>query len=58
MLVAVAVRPDAGQTRLTLPGGRWRDVLRGDERSFDSGETANRVLGEDGLAVYERLGVE
>jgi len=37
------------------PGGRWRDVLRGDERSFDPGESVARLVGESGLAVFERL---
>ena len=35
--------------------GRWRDVLRGDERSFDPGESVARLVGESGLAVFERL---
>jgi (1->4)-alpha-D-glucan 1-alpha-D-glucosylmutase len=57
VFVAVAVRPQAGEGAVSAPGGRWRDVLRGDERSFSSAEPVDRVLGPDGLAVYERLGL-
>ncbi len=56
VLVVVALRgaPFAG-TLTDLPGGRWRDVLRGDERSFDQREPVARVVGEQGVAVFERL---
>jgi (1->4)-alpha-D-glucan 1-alpha-D-glucosylmutase len=37
------------------PGGRWRDVLRGEERSFDPGTSVARVVGKQGVAVFERL---
>jgi (1->4)-alpha-D-glucan 1-alpha-D-glucosylmutase len=57
VFVAVAVRPDVAGARVSPPHGSWRDVLRGDERSFSSEEPANRLLGQRGLAVYERLGV-
>jgi (1->4)-alpha-D-glucan 1-alpha-D-glucosylmutase len=57
VLVAVAVRPSLDGAQLTLPGGRWRDVLTGEERSFSSREPANRLLGDAGLAVYERFTV-
>jgi (1->4)-alpha-D-glucan 1-alpha-D-glucosylmutase len=59
MLVVVGVRggpPDyCGATLADPPGGRWRDVLRGDERSFDAGVSVGRVVGEHGVAVFERL---
>jgi (1->4)-alpha-D-glucan 1-alpha-D-glucosylmutase len=55
LLVAVAVRDAPEGALLGAPGGRWRDVLRGDERSFDSREPLASVLGEYGIAVYERL---
>jgi (1->4)-alpha-D-glucan 1-alpha-D-glucosylmutase len=55
VFVAVALRPDVGGAQLSPPGGRWRDVLRGDERSFSTAEPASRLLGDRGLAVYERL---
>jgi (1->4)-alpha-D-glucan 1-alpha-D-glucosylmutase len=55
VFVAVGVRPDLAGARLSAPPGRWRDVLRGDERSFSSAEPATRLLGDHGLAVYERL---
>ncbi len=56
VLVTVATRPGtpaAGD--LEGPGGRWRDVLRGDVRSFDSRTALSGVLDEHGIAVYERV---
>ena len=39
-----------------LPGGRWREILTGDERSFDARLPVARLVGpETGVAVYERL---
>jgi hypothetical protein len=55
VLVAVAVRDVVEGATFEAPGGRWRDVLRGDERSF-SGRCALRdVLGAHGIGVFERL---
>jgi (1->4)-alpha-D-glucan 1-alpha-D-glucosylmutase len=56
VLLAVALRAGAAEGRLAGPGGRWRDVLRGEERSFASAEPLAGVLGDAGVAVYERLG--
>ena len=56
MLVAVGVREGAGEGVIAAPEGQWRDVLRGDERSFSGREPASGVLGEHGIAVFERLG--
>jgi len=55
VLVVVGVRSAAPEGRLACPGGRWRDVLRGEERSFASSEPLAGVLDERGIAVYERL---
>jgi (1->4)-alpha-D-glucan 1-alpha-D-glucosylmutase len=57
LLVAVAVR-DAGVDGVLLdaPPGRWRDVLRGGERSFDRRVALGDVLDQHGLAVLERVG--
>jgi len=57
VLVVAALRgaPDYAGMLADPPGGRWRDVLRGDERSFDAGESVARLVGESGLAVFERL---
>ena len=56
VLVVVAVRgaPFEG-TLVDAPGGRWRDVLRGDELSFDAGVPVARVVDEHGVGVFERL---
>jgi (1->4)-alpha-D-glucan 1-alpha-D-glucosylmutase len=55
VFVVVALRPQIGEGDLAAPGGRWRDVLRGEERSFASSEPLGRLLGDRGVAVYERL---
>jgi (1->4)-alpha-D-glucan 1-alpha-D-glucosylmutase len=55
ILTVVGVRSSSPEGVLTAPGGRWRDVLRGEERSFNSSEPLSRVLGSNGFAVYERL---
>jgi (1->4)-alpha-D-glucan 1-alpha-D-glucosylmutase len=56
VLVAVGVREGFGDGVIATPDGQWRDVLRGDERSFSGREPASSVLGEHGIAVFERLG--
>jgi (1->4)-alpha-D-glucan 1-alpha-D-glucosylmutase len=56
VFVAVAVREGANDGVIAAPEGTWRDVLRGDERSFSRREPASSVLGEHGIAVFERLG--
>ena len=54
--VVVALRRAPFEGTLTdLPGGHWRDVLRGDERSFSAREPVARLVGEHGVAVFERL---
>ncbi len=55
VLVVVAVRDGAREGVLEGPRGRWRDVLRGEERAFDARQPLSRMLGEDGLGVFERL---
>ncbi|HTX10872.1 MAG TPA: malto-oligosyltrehalose synthase, partial [Solirubrobacteraceae bacterium] len=56
VVVVVALRRAPFEGTLTdLPGGHWRDVLRGDERSFSAREPVARLVGEHGVAVFERL---
>jgi (1->4)-alpha-D-glucan 1-alpha-D-glucosylmutase len=55
ILVVAALRGGAAEGTLTAPRGRWRDVLRGEERSFSAQEPLARVVGPWGVAVYERL---
>ena len=55
VMVVVAVRGDTGGDALEAPRGRWRDVLRGDERSFDGRTAVAHVVGEHGFGVFERL---
>jgi (1->4)-alpha-D-glucan 1-alpha-D-glucosylmutase len=56
VLVVVAVRDGAAAGVLAAPQGRWRDILRGEERSLHRRQPLADVLGEDGIAVFERLG--
>ncbi len=56
VLVVVGLRGAPFEGTLSeLPGGRWRDVLRGEERSFDTRQPVAGVVGEPGVAVFERL---
>jgi (1->4)-alpha-D-glucan 1-alpha-D-glucosylmutase len=54
LLVAVSLREEL-EGNLEMPGGRWRDLFTGEERTFDGQCPFARVLGEDGFAVFERL---
>ena len=56
VLVVVAVRSGTIEGVLEAPGGRWRDVLRGDERSFERRQPLARLLVDRGLAIFERVG--
>jgi maltooligosyltrehalose synthase len=57
VLVVVGVRgsPTYEGTLTELPGGRWRDVLRGEERSWDGRDAVARLVGAHGVGVFERL---
>jgi (1->4)-alpha-D-glucan 1-alpha-D-glucosylmutase len=55
VLVVVAVRGEVEGATFEAPGGRWRDVLRGDEHSFDGRCRLTDVLGRFGFGVFERL---
>jgi len=53
----VAAGLDGGEARMRgLPGGRWRELLTGEERALE-GELAVRdlVAPETGIGIYERL---
>lgn len=52
LLVVVALRGGWDAAPAGLPGGRWRNVLTGDERSLSAG---GRLVDEHGIAVFERL---
>jgi (1->4)-alpha-D-glucan 1-alpha-D-glucosylmutase len=55
VLVAVAVRSGPVEGTIEAPRGQWRDVLRGEERSFGSRTRAQDIFSELGIAVFERL---
>jgi (1->4)-alpha-D-glucan 1-alpha-D-glucosylmutase len=56
LLVAVALRDAGLESTLEAPRGRWRDVLRGEQRSFRRREPLARLVGERGFGVFERIG--
>ena len=58
VLVAVALpraHEDSPGGRVEAPGGRWRDVLRGEERTFASAQPLERMVDHAGLGVFERV---
>ena len=55
VLVAVAVRSGPVEGTVEAPRGQWRDVLRGEERSFGVADAGATIVGEHGIAVFERL---
>jgi (1->4)-alpha-D-glucan 1-alpha-D-glucosylmutase len=55
LLVAVAVRSGPVEGTVEAPRGQWRDVLRGEERSFGSRTRVRDIVGELGIGVFERL---
>ena len=56
VLVAVAVRDGRFDALIEPPRGRWRNVLRGGDDSFDRRVGLADVVDEHGLAVFERVG--
>jgi (1->4)-alpha-D-glucan 1-alpha-D-glucosylmutase len=54
VLVAVALGHAPADDRVTLPAGRWHDVLRGEERDLGSPMLASELLDERGITVLER----
>jgi (1->4)-alpha-D-glucan 1-alpha-D-glucosylmutase len=54
VLVVVAVRAGQPEGELLGAGGRWRDVLRGEERSFRARAPVADIVDEHGVAVLER----
>jgi (1->4)-alpha-D-glucan 1-alpha-D-glucosylmutase len=55
VLSLVAVRSAEAAVLSGAPGGRWRDVLTGQEMSFAERAPVGRLVGELGLAVFERI---
>ena len=56
VFVAVALREHGRVALVQTPRGRWRDVLRGEERSFAAREPLDRLTGDRWFSVFERLG--
>jgi (1->4)-alpha-D-glucan 1-alpha-D-glucosylmutase len=55
VLVVVVPRGDVDDGAFEAPKGRWRDVLRGDERSFAGRTPLSEVVDPFGLGVFERV---
>ena len=55
VMVVVAVRDGGLEASVEAPRGRWRDVLRGEQRSFGRQEWLAGLVGEHAFAVFERL---
>jgi (1->4)-alpha-D-glucan 1-alpha-D-glucosylmutase len=55
VLVVVSIRSDVDGILLDAPGGQWRDLLSGEERSFSGRPPVSRVVGEQGVGVFERI---
>jgi maltooligosyltrehalose synthase len=54
VLVAVAMGDARPEGVLEAPRGRWRDVLRGEERSFNARIAIADVVDDLGVGVFER----
>jgi (1->4)-alpha-D-glucan 1-alpha-D-glucosylmutase len=53
VVAAAVLRGDGAGVALTLPAGRWRDVLDGGEHAGGRAELAE-LAGEHGIALLER----
>ena len=56
LLVVVMLRDAAVNASLHAPGGRWRNVLRGEQHTLSGDVPLFELLGRRGFAVFERLG--
>jgi (1->4)-alpha-D-glucan 1-alpha-D-glucosylmutase len=55
LLVVVAVRAGTIDGVLETPPGRWRNLLSGEERSFERRQPLAELLDDQGLAIFERV---
>jgi (1->4)-alpha-D-glucan 1-alpha-D-glucosylmutase len=55
VLTVVQVRSGSPGAMLDGPGGRWRELLSGQERSFNGPVSVDQLVGELGVTVFERL---
>jgi (1->4)-alpha-D-glucan 1-alpha-D-glucosylmutase len=56
LLVVVVLRDAGAAATLEGPGGRWRNVLRGEQHELSGSIALGELLGRRGFAVFERLG--
>ncbi|HEV3128379.1 MAG TPA: malto-oligosyltrehalose synthase [Solirubrobacteraceae bacterium] len=55
MVVVELPRAGAAAASLSPPAGRWRDVLRYEERSFSGPQVVDRLTDAHGIGVFERI---
>jgi (1->4)-alpha-D-glucan 1-alpha-D-glucosylmutase len=55
MVVVELPRAGAAAASLSPPAGRWRDVLRYEERSFSGPQAVDRLTDAYGIGVFERI---
>jgi (1->4)-alpha-D-glucan 1-alpha-D-glucosylmutase len=56
VFVVVATRPHWDDGVVEAPGGRWADLLRGEERTFPARAPLTDVLDDHGVGVFVRIG--
>jgi hypothetical protein len=56
VLVVVALRSGDVSTRIEVPSGQWRDVLRGEQHTVSGPAAVDELLGRRCAVVLERLG--
>jgi (1->4)-alpha-D-glucan 1-alpha-D-glucosylmutase len=54
VLAAAALRADVPDAAVAVPAGRWRDALAGGEYRIDAPVPLAELLGEHGIALFER----
>jgi (1->4)-alpha-D-glucan 1-alpha-D-glucosylmutase len=54
VLAAAALRRSVPDGRVQVPAGRWRDVLGGGEHRLDGAVPLADLVGEHGIALFER----
>jgi (1->4)-alpha-D-glucan 1-alpha-D-glucosylmutase len=55
VLAATALRASVPDVKIAVPAGRWRDVLGGGEYRIDGPVALAEVVGEHGVALFERV---
>jgi (1->4)-alpha-D-glucan 1-alpha-D-glucosylmutase len=54
VVAAAALRPSVPDVQVAVPAGRWRDALGGGEYRIDAPVPLAELVGEHGIALFER----